>query len=164
MLRAGLALRVDGHRGSGTRRHLYAMLLTAEIISDIPVAGTGLAGYVFTTLHVPGLRLLSPADAIDVGAHRGPRDCTTGSGDIVAASATDLVTENAADNRTDYRPWNAAGMVGVFLGDNTLMGGTNKVKAAAGVGLPIPNATVEVDGQVVVRDGKLVSSEVAASQ
>ena len=64
----------------------------------------------------------------------------------------------------DYRPWNAAGMVGVFLGDNTLMGGTNKVKAAAGVGLPIPGATVEVDGQVVVRDGKLVSSEAAASQ
>ncbi|MEO6056390.1 MAG: aminopeptidase [Gemmatimonadales bacterium] len=64
----------------------------------------------------------------------------------------------------DYRPWNAAGMVGVFLGDNTLMGGTNKVKAAAGVGLPIPRATVEVDGEVVVRDGKLVSSEVAASQ
>jgi aminopeptidase len=64
----------------------------------------------------------------------------------------------------DYRPWNAAGMVGVFLGDNRLMGGTNKVKAAAGLGLPIPNATVEVDGQVVVRDGKLVASEVAASQ
>ncbi len=64
----------------------------------------------------------------------------------------------------DYRPWNAAGMVGVFLGDNTLMGGTNKVKAAAGVGLPIPGATVEVDGRVVVRDGKLVSSEVTASQ
>ncbi len=64
----------------------------------------------------------------------------------------------------DYRPWNAAGMVGVFLGDNTLMGGTNKVKAAAGLGLPIPNATVEVDGQVVVRDGKLVASEVAATR
>jgi len=50
------------------------------------------------------------------------------------------------------------------LGDNTLMGGTNKVKAAAGLGLPIPNATVEVDGQVVVRDGKLVASEVAATR
>ena len=64
----------------------------------------------------------------------------------------------------DYRPWNAAGMVSVFLGDNTLMGGSNKVKAAAGVGLPLPNATVEVDGQVIVRDGKLTASEVAASQ
>ena len=64
----------------------------------------------------------------------------------------------------DYRPWNAAGMVSVSLGDNTLMGGTNRVKAAAGIGLPIPGATVEVDGKVVVRDGKLVSSEVATSQ
>lgn len=64
----------------------------------------------------------------------------------------------------DYRPWNAAGMVAVFLGDNTLMGGSNKVEAAAGIGLPIPNATLEVDGQVIVRDGKLTASEVAASR
>ena len=64
----------------------------------------------------------------------------------------------------DYRPWNAAGMVSVFLGDNTLMGGSNKVAGAAGIGLPIPNATLEVDGQVLVRDGKLSESGAAASR
>jgi aminopeptidase len=63
----------------------------------------------------------------------------------------------------DYRPYNAAGMVGIFLGDNTLMGGTNKVPGAVGIGLPVVNATVEVDGQVLVRDGKLAAGEVASS-
>ena len=67
------------------------------------------------------------------------------------------------EDQGDYRPWNAAGLVSVFLGDNTLMGGTNKVAGAVGIGLPIPNATLEVDGQVLVRDGKL-AAEVATVQ
>ena len=64
----------------------------------------------------------------------------------------------------DYRPYNAAGLVVVFLGDNTLMGGSNKVDGAVAVGLPVTNATVEVDGRVVVRDGKLAAGEVAAAR
>ena len=104
MLRAGLALRVDGHRGSGTRRHLYAMLLTAEIISDIPVVGAGLAGYIFTALHVPGLRLL--LSTTDLGAYCAPCNGATDSGDVVTASAADLVTKNAANDRADNRPGN----------------------------------------------------------
>jgi leucyl aminopeptidase (aminopeptidase T) len=63
----------------------------------------------------------------------------------------------------DYRPWNAAGLVSVWLGDNTLMGGSNKVEGAVGMGLPIPNATLELDGQVLVRDGKLVAGEGAVA-
>lgn len=54
-------------------------------------------------------------------------------------------------------------MVGIFLGDNMLMGGTNKVPGAVAIGLPVVGATVEVDGQVLVRDGKLVGCEVASS-
>ena len=63
----------------------------------------------------------------------------------------------------DYRPYNAAGLVGVVLGDNTLMGGSNKVDGAVGIGIPVTSATVEVDGRVVVRDGKLAGGEVATS-
>jgi leucyl aminopeptidase (aminopeptidase T) len=68
------------------------------------------------------------------------------------------------EEQGDYRPWNAAGLVSVFLGDNTLMGGTNKVAGAVGIGLPIPHATLEVDGQVLVRDGKLAAEVVAAQR
>jgi aminopeptidase len=63
----------------------------------------------------------------------------------------------------DYRPYNAAGLVGVVLGDNTLMGGSNKVDGAVAIGLPVTNATVEVDGKVVVRDGKLTVGEATAA-
>ena len=77
------------------------MLLAPEVVGDIPVVGSGLAGRVLATLDVLGLRLLSTTD---VGAHRGPCDSATDSGDIVTASATDLVTENAADYGADNRP------------------------------------------------------------
>ena len=50
-----------------------------------------------------GLRLLSTTD---VGAHRAPCDSATDSGDIVTASATDLVTENAANYGADDRARN----------------------------------------------------------
>ena len=104
VLRAGLALLVDGHRGTGLRGHLYAMLLAAEIISDIPVVGAGLAGYVFATLHVPCLCLL--LSTTDLGAYCAPCNGATDSGDIVAAAAADLVTKNAANDRADNRPGN----------------------------------------------------------
>jgi leucyl aminopeptidase (aminopeptidase T) len=64
----------------------------------------------------------------------------------------------------DYRPYNAAGMVSVLLGDNRLLGGTNEVEGGMGFGLPIVGATVEVDGQIIVRDGKVTVGEVAASR
>ena len=55
-------------------------------------------------------------------------------------------------------------MVSVLLGDNTLLGGTNKVEGGMGFGLPIVSATVEVDGQVIVRNGKVAVAEVAAAR
>jgi aminopeptidase len=64
----------------------------------------------------------------------------------------------------DYRPSNAAGMVSVLLGDNRLLGGTNKVEGGMAFGLPIVGATVEVDGQVIVRDGKVTVGEAAISR
>ena len=63
----------------------------------------------------------------------------------------------------NYRPYNAAGLVTVVLGDNTLFGGSNKVDGAVAIGLPLTNATVEVDGRVIVKDGKLAGGKVAAA-
>ncbi|GAC1374194.1 MAG: hypothetical protein NVSMB30_16880 [Hymenobacter sp.] len=50
-------------------------------------------------------------------------------------------------------------MVFVSTGSNALYGGQNK--EPGGYSFPIANATVEVDGKVVVRNGQLVSPTVA---
>ena len=59
------------------------------------------------------------------------------------------------ENPGDYRPGYAAGLVTIGIGDNQLMGGNNKVDGGGGFTFPIVNATVTIDGQTVVRDGKL---------
>lgn len=64
----------------------------------------------------------------------------------------------------DYRPGNAAGMVSILIGDNTLLGGSNAVEGGMAFGLPVVGATVEVDGEVLVRDGKLAGDRVATSE
>jgi len=58
------------------------------------------------------------------------------------------------DGDADYRPDEAAGMVELSFGDNQLLGGSNKT--TGGFGFSITNATVTVDGEVVVRDGELL--------
>jgi hypothetical protein len=58
------------------------------------------------------------------------------------------------ENGADYRPGDAAGMVWLSFGDNQLLGGKNDT--TGGMAFPIVNATVSVDGTVVVRDGVLV--------
>lgn len=45
-------------------------------------------------------------------------------------------------------------MVWIAVGDNGLMGGTNKRRGS--MCLPLVKATVEIDGKVVVKDGQLV--------
>jgi leucyl aminopeptidase (aminopeptidase T) len=57
-------------------------------------------------------------------------------------------------NGADYRPGDAAGMVWLSFGDNQLLGGKNETTGS--MAFPIVNATVTVDGSVVVRDGVLV--------
>jgi len=54
----------------------------------------------------------------------------------------------------DYRPYNAAGMVYVGIGDNQMLGGSNKTQG--GYNFPVVKATVAIDGKVVVKDGQLV--------
>jgi aminopeptidase len=58
------------------------------------------------------------------------------------------------ENDGDYRPGNAAGLVSFGIGQNVLLGGANK--DVGGFGFPVTHATVEVDGVVVVRDGRLM--------
>lgn len=54
----------------------------------------------------------------------------------------------------DYRPDSAAGMVWISIGANRMLGGNNDTMG--GFSFPIVNATVLVDGTVIVKDGKLV--------
>jgi aminopeptidase len=54
----------------------------------------------------------------------------------------------------DYRPQAAAGMVWINFGNNELLGGSNK--EAGGFPFAVTEATVEVDGKTVVKDGRLV--------
>ena len=56
----------------------------------------------------------------------------------------------------EYRPSDAAGMVWLRVGDNTFFGGANQ--GTTGFSFPLTNATVEADGRVIVRDGRLVES------
>jgi leucyl aminopeptidase (aminopeptidase T) len=61
---------------------------------------------------------------------------------------------NVEDDKADFRHFNTAGMVHIGLGDNRLYGGVNNT--STGMTFPISNATVTVDGKIVVKDGKLV--------
>jgi hypothetical protein len=54
----------------------------------------------------------------------------------------------------DYRPLAAAGMVWISFGNNEIYGGKNL--QPGGFTFPVTNATVEIDGKTVIRDGHLV--------
>ncbi len=61
------------------------------------------------------------------------------------------------ENGAHYYTAAALGVVFVSIGDNELLGGKNKAQGTFGFGFPIIGATVEVDGKVVVKDGKLMN-------
>jgi len=61
------------------------------------------------------------------------------------------------ENGARYYPGGGLGVVFVSIGDNELLDGKNKAQGAFGFGFPIVGATVEVDGKVVVKDGKLLN-------
>jgi aminopeptidase len=66
------------------------------------------------------------------------------------------------DNNKSILPWSRAGMVTVSVGNNTWAGGTNT--ATFGVAPHLPDATVTVDGKVLIKDGKLQAGESVASR
>jgi leucyl aminopeptidase (aminopeptidase T) len=57
------------------------------------------------------------------------------------------------ENDAEFRPINGAGVVWLSLGNNTFFGG--KIKEIGEFGFPVTNATVTIDGKVVVKDGRL---------
>lgn len=57
------------------------------------------------------------------------------------------------DGSARFRPFNAAGMVHIGIGENRLYGGSNN--SNSGYSFPITNATVTIDGRTVIKDGKL---------
>ena len=79
------------------------MRLAPEGVGDLPIVGTGLAGQAFATLDVPGVNLLVSPIAARIGAHRCPRDCAAGRGNILTASAPNLMAEYAANDGPDDR-------------------------------------------------------------
>jgi leucyl aminopeptidase (aminopeptidase T) len=58
--------------------------------------------------------------------------------------------------------WSRAGAVTVVVGDNTWAGGDNRVNF--GIPPEIKNATLEVDGTALVKDGKLTAGTVVAGR
>ena len=58
------------------------------------------------------------------------------------------------ENPGDYRPPEAAGMVWIGVGDNSLFGGSNKTQGS--MYFPLTKSTVEIDGKVLVKEGVLV--------
>lgn len=54
----------------------------------------------------------------------------------------------------EYRPWAGVGMVTIGVGQNQYFGGANETQFEYGFSLT--GATVEIDGEVVVREGRLV--------
>lgn len=80
--------------------------------------------------------------------YKGPKDMFS-IFSIGLNPALKVIEENG-----DYRPSDAAGMVWIGIGGNELFGGNNKTQGE--FWFPIVYATVEVDGKMVVKDGKLV--------
>ncbi len=83
-----------------------------------------------------------------IAAHEGAKEIL-GSLSIGLNPVLKVMEENGAG----YRPVEAAGMVYLNTGDNQLLKGKNI--ATGGFDFPITNATVTVDGKVVIKDGKL---------
>ena len=83
-LRPGFASRIDGNRLSRRGDHLCAMLLALEVVGDIPIVGTGLAGCAFETLDVAGLHQLFAAADIGATAARAQHDASTAEPDVFA--------------------------------------------------------------------------------
>ena len=88
------------------------MFYATEIVSDIPVIRPA-AGNVLAVLNVLAVAI---AAATRVGADSRARDRAAGSGNVSASSASDLVTENAADDRASDR----TGDIGVATNPFTL--------------------------------------------
>ena len=78
-----------------------------------------------------------------------------GSKDMIGSIQIGLNPEwKVIEDDGDFRPKDALGMVTIGIGFNELLGGANK--DPGGFSFPIVGATIEIDGRVVIKDGKLM--------
>jgi aminopeptidase len=61
----------------------------------------------------------------------------------------------------DYRPRVASGLVTLTLGDNQFLGCANTVPGGVAIDIPVTRATVELDGEKIVEEGRLAESATA---
>jgi leucyl aminopeptidase (aminopeptidase T) len=109
------------------------------------------ASFEFKNGKIEGFKAAQGADcfAQALAPYSGPKDVFGGIS-IGLNPALKVMEEGEGQ----YWPDHAAGLVWISTGDNQLIGGNNK--EPGGFGFPLTNATVTVDGKVVVKDGKLV--------
>lgn len=141
-----------------------AVALPGGTVSFAPLETSGM-GKVFSVRERcrPSVQLLDAAFDVQNGKitnfhARSGGDCYermmagyTGPKDVLGSVTIGL--NPAMKVSEDYRPEAAAGMVWIFFGNNELLGGNNK--EAGGFSFPVTEATVQIDGKTVVRDGKL---------
>jgi leucyl aminopeptidase (aminopeptidase T) len=65
-----------------------------------------------------------------------------------------------SDDKQDYRPGAAEGMVFILIGGNARYGGQNKIQES--FAFPIEKATLEIDGKTIIKDGKMVWTSLAS--
>lgn len=82
---------------------------------------------------------------------------STGTKDMLGAIwlGTNPSLKVVEEGGANFRPYNAAGMVYVGIGENRIYGGSNNANNF-GYSFPVTNATVTIDGKIVIKDGKLV--------
>src|SRR6266567_3019462 len=103
-LPARIAVFIDGDRRTRRRAQLHAVLHATEVVTHVPVIGLSGSRHVLATLHVLVVRH-GPA-ATRVRTNRGAGNRSAGRGNVSAASATDLMAENTANDSADDRARN----------------------------------------------------------
>ena len=83
-----------------------------EVIGDVPVFWSGIAFDIDAALGILAVNLSSATT--HVGPYRRASDGATGSGNIPAASTSDLVPQDAADDCANDRPGDIGSIISVF--------------------------------------------------
>ena len=85
---------------------MHAIFLAAKSVGHIPVSGLCLARCAGATFDVLRAYLIATAVTTDIGTQCSAAESACDSGDILAAPAADLVTENSADDGAGNRSGN----------------------------------------------------------
>ena len=103
---------VDSDGSAGGCVHLYATYDAPEVVGDVPVFWAGGVLDIGAPLNILTVYLSSAATHIC--PYRRASHSATGSGDVPAASASDLMPENAADDCPNDRPGDIGPVASLF--------------------------------------------------